>query len=756
MAFVPTPLLGRYLVKLFFGLLVLALVVVTLLFAVMNTRYMRATTEEIVRFSQQAVAEKSRHAEFIMRQVVAFAVDLYADPLVKTYFHGGESDIRERYEIVELLRRRKNSHAFAHSVFLFNADEGLVGPDGSYHTLQIGGLGIQERLERPVAGRFAVHPGEFRRSATAAAEHVITYIYVHVPSDGTPPEGAIVMNVYEEAFAGQLADTGEPGESSFIVADYAGTVLSHTDTSLIGSEVPASWLSNGDSGAFRDSTGERDRLVVHRWSEPLDWWLYSVTPYDSLLVQARAVRRDLLVALAVAIGVCLVLAWVVSRRLYRPVYALVEAVGTSRVSSNYERFRNELQFIRENFAEITEQSEQDQRVLRGEFLRNLMLADLSGEVVERVARRLEPALPRTPIRVVLVSLDSVSDLARDDASVLHFYISRELGAAEADPNCTIVPITGTMNACVVGGSRAASAIERHADDLRRAFRGRFGRTISIAISAPADELAELREAYLAAESLLRHRLLTGPDRVHTSTNASSVGPVRFDYPGEMERSIIEALKRADRDAYESELATFIDYARTYDYRRFSYLVIQAALAILKQMNVSLGEVDSDAFTDFDSLVLRFRQMQDIGEVFVLFSHLYEHYHELRESAEARASGQQRELIASVKWFVRSQLASPLLSVELVASHVNYSAGHLSRLFRAAEGEKLSDYITRLRFDEARGLLARTDDNVNAVARAVGFTNVNYFYTAFKRFVGVTPAVYRTACRRGRRGEQAGA
>jgi AraC-like DNA-binding protein len=51
-------------------------------------------------------------------------------------------------------------------------------------------------------------------------------------------------------------------------------------------------------------------------------------------------------------------------------------------------------------------------------------------------------------------------------------------------------------------------------------------------------------------------------------------------------------------------------------------------------------------------------------------------------------------------------------------------------------------LNRVRVDEARRLLAESDEKIDAIARAVGFASHAHLATAFKRLTGETPSSYR--------------
>src|SRR5260370_616039 len=68
--------------------------------------------------------------------------------------------------------------------------------------------------------------------------------------------------------------------------------------------------------------------------------------------------------------------------------------------------------------------------------------------------------------------------------------------------------------------------------------------------------------------------------------------------------------------------------------------------------------------------------------------------------------------------------------------------HLLRTFRDTFGETPHEYLTRVRVEKARQLLAVTGRSVTDVCFDVGFTSLGSFSTLFKRHGGESPAAFR--------------
>lgn len=83
-----------------------------------------------------------------------------------------------------------------------------------------------------------------------------------------------------------------------------------------------------------------------------------------------------------------------------------------------------------------------------------------------------------------------------------------------------------------------------------------------------------------------------------------------------------------------------------------------------------------------------------------------------------------------------------LKVADVATAVTLSEFHFARLFKAAFGESLYQFIKRLRLDAARHRLLADTVSVTELGLQVGYSSLSSFIHAFRRRFGLSPAQYR--------------
>lgn len=86
------------------------------------------------------------------------------------------------------------------------------------------------------------------------------------------------------------------------------------------------------------------------------------------------------------------------------------------------------------------------------------------------------------------------------------------------------------------------------------------------------------------------------------------------------------------------------------------------------------------------------------------------------------------------------------TTEALAAELAVSRATLSRRFLAVAGLAPGAYLTRWRMDLAARRLCDTDDSLEAVAHAVGYTSAHAFNRAFSRARGQSPGRFRAAAR----------
>ncbi|MFL8801798.1 MULTISPECIES: GyrI-like domain-containing protein [unclassified Clostridioides] len=99
-------------------------------------------------------------------------------------------------------------------------------------------------------------------------------------------------------------------------------------------------------------------------------------------------------------------------------------------------------------------------------------------------------------------------------------------------------------------------------------------------------------------------------------------------------------------------------------------------------------------------------------------------------------------ICKVQDYIEEHLHEPL-SLDELSNIAGFSKFHFHRIFKAIEKETLSQYVNRLKLENATAfLIHRTDMTITDIAHYFGFTDSAIFSRAFKNYYKISPIKYR--------------
>lgn len=108
----------------------------------------------------------------------------------------------------------------------------------------------------------------------------------------------------------------------------------------------------------------------------------------------------------------------------------------------------------------------------------------------------------------------------------------------------------------------------------------------------------------------------------------------------------------------------------------------------------------------------------------------------------RKSGDKSKYIEEALAYISQHFGDDKISVGVIAESIGISEGHLSHLFKKETDYTVMAYITRCRIQAAMKLLSNCRYKVYEVAEMVGYRDITYFSSTFKKLVGVSPSEYQ--------------
>ena len=106
------------------------------------------------------------------------------------------------------------------------------------------------------------------------------------------------------------------------------------------------------------------------------------------------------------------------------------------------------------------------------------------------------------------------------------------------------------------------------------------------------------------------------------------------------------------------------------------------------------------------------------------------------------------IIARARQFI-AQNKTEAISLGAVARAAGASVFHFCKMFRKATGLNFTDYVVRVRLEDAKTRLVNPNLRISEVAYDVGFQSLTQFNRTFQRILGQSPTEYRAQLSTGR-------
>ncbi|MDR0855573.1 MAG: helix-turn-helix domain-containing protein, partial [Christensenellaceae bacterium] len=101
------------------------------------------------------------------------------------------------------------------------------------------------------------------------------------------------------------------------------------------------------------------------------------------------------------------------------------------------------------------------------------------------------------------------------------------------------------------------------------------------------------------------------------------------------------------------------------------------------------------------------------------------------------NAQYNRVIASAIELIGKEFGKDI-SIATVAKRLFVSESYLMHLFKANLGKTFNECLTGYRIVKAKELLLKSPDRVGIIAEQVGYNDVKYFASVFKKYTNMTP------------------
>ena len=400
--------------------------------------------------------------------------------------------------------------------------------------------------------------------------------------------------------------------------------------------------------------------------------------------------------------------------------------------------------IREKYQkEMEENSLRDQM----DLFQHLVTGDCSMEELLSVADKLDLKIMAPWYSIVLLKIQSMKhDYEEYSGSIV---VVDERIAKLAEPEHVLVfdrALEGRAFLFKADSEEELLAYQKeYLGDVKEVLSGYANLRYFGGIGTPVNRLREIPTSFEDASHAFAHRYLVAESCILDSSLLMQEGAAEQEdfrisavNPEQIDRAKMqEFLRTGDLD----EVIYFVDEffgkldggaMKSRIFRQ--YITMDAYFSIadfLKGLGLQKDEIEAP---DQDSSIL-----QDEKSAMDYIVRIMNKALVLREK---KASSRYEDVVSEVIHYIEDNYAQEELSLNLLASHVNFSPNHLSMIFSQQTGQTLIRYLTDYRMNRAKELLRCSSKKSSVISMEVGYKDPHYFSYLFKKTQGMTPTQYR--------------
>ncbi len=347
-----------------------------------------------------------------------------------------------------------------------------------------------------------------------------------------------------------------------------------------------------------------------------------------------------------------------------------------------------------------------------------------------------------PYTIICIAFNWYPDIQTNDKSliknaILKLVNNKKLSAkirniaGFINENDLVIIVDEEINWNNQGGQNLVSNLLRN---ILNAFPNHF--TISVGISSPSSDSGLFSHMYKSAVEAINQQFYEGVGKVYFPQQPSGtiyeIGKQTYlSFKKKLRNSsvdeAVDLIRNLNKDILKSHDPDINKIKKIF----FNLLSILYECAAAWDFYDSHNESQSkNMWQDIDSQIT----LNDLSEFLIA------NIKNIIKKSNSKET--QMDKIDMIKNYILKNYNNNQLSTQSLAEYFHLNQTYLCTYFKKATGSTINEYITELRIEKAKELMTNRRTKLYDVTTSVGFTDVNYFSTLFKRYTGLSPSDFR--------------
>jgi YesN/AraC family two-component response regulator len=600
-------------------------------------------------------------------------------------------------------------------------------------------------------------PGELRKKQNESLyNYVITYIYPLTPYT-TKLQGAIVVNLYEDALSKLVNSNNTQSEGSIFIITRGGDVISHKDKSLVSRNIRklnfiSSIMKRRSTEGFLVSKIENKRSLVTYLKTDFNNWIYvGVFPLNNLMGAVTALRFQTMGIVLILVVAGIGLSFLISRKIYLPVENLVQQIKRRGLKLD-QNHPNEMSFISNAFDTIINEEEhlsdalaKNQRNIREHYLLGLLRGDYTGENSGDGVE--DETLSFIHVVCALITIDQYrkfrSNHSETEQTNMKSYILKVMEEICGDSFQYIgLSLERERMALVLSWREEQLNWREKMEESFRKIQTEISNALNLSLSVGIGLCHEgktgIKLSYNEAQEEIKHKMMAGYGQIGF-WQTSNQQQTNYYYPLALEKHILNHLSLGHQEHIVKavdDLFREIKSKPDLSYDNINQIFNQFLGNIVKYLvesHIKISAVFGENYNIYQDLA----SQETLDEIREWLIHICTRIFEYRQIPKAKGKNH----IANILDYIHQNYHQDI-DINTLAEYVGLSYSHVRKIFYDETGENIVNYINNLRINEAKQMLRQSNLSINEIAANLGYNNRQSFTRFFKKYEGITPGDYR--------------
>lgn len=742
----------------------LSFIVLQIVFSIaVSIQTSRSITEDNYRLNRQMFSQMNYNVSQSDDTIRNLCKNLYFDPDIEQMMNS----VMEEDHLYDWIMRFEQicsplqlSNPEIHSIYIYNHEMDRLF--SSYRYLSYEDNFLREIFHSQSPPPILMPISRYLEDSTVpeGRTKVLSYlIYENIGTDGMP-DGAIIINVKSEFITDnirQMDGKEYGGSGNIIVFDNHNEIVSQQsseeftsaqDLNILTEYLDHTKFTVEDPFKMEELMVAGEKFVAFfTWISSTGWTVVKLQPY--LEVYGYLTFQNLFIFLLTIIsGIFMfVVAYWISRYIYRPVNKLVKKVegfSDDKEENEFALLNKTYELMQSKISSYQKMEPRTNQILNSYYQRSLIIdsTSLDQATMNRLNLQTDGFIDfDSKYLLCVLDLDNYSQLEtryspKDRKLLIYAWenITQEIFAENFQVMC--IPLQNRQMVVVIKEASKIEDLQRKLLSINQNMQKYFEVSFSSSVSVQPVGAKKISESYSLTEKKLGYRYILGKACIITEDMGNQESSFQIE-------PLFSALKSHIQDRQKQKIQE--DFTQM-----LSLLKHQTAENIPNLIMLFVTEVIFE-LTKFGTGIIGYAG-ESVPDIYANLMHL-ETWEEISDRLqtlifdliEGSLSNTQKSNLVSetIQEIIHEQYADPNLGIQQIADFIQKSPQYIGRLFKKETGESITNYINKLRLEKAVQLMISSKCTVTEVISKIGIENETQFYRLFKKEYGTSPKNYIT-------------